>query len=401
MKCDVLIVGAGMVGLSIAHQLKERKIINNVMILEKERVIGIHSSGRNSGVLHAGVYYKPNTLKAKVCVEGAKRLKNWIEEKNLEINKCGKAIIPQKEDLDGQLEELRRRASLNGAEVSIIDNDQLKKISRFAESCTGRALWSPNTVVVKPIEIIQKLENELTDMGVLFVKYAQNWKKGENNELILEDGKKIQYGYLINCSGQNSDTVAHRFGVGLEYKMMPFKGSYWKLKKDCPIDISCNIYPVPDLELPFLGVHLTPSVLSDNYVSIGPTATLALGRENYTGVKGINIKESLHNIGLLAERYLKNEGNMREYANQQAFLVHKKQITKQVKALVPEIKTDHIERSKKVGIRAQLFNIHEKKLEDDFVCVKGKNSLHVLNAISPAFTASFALADEIINRAEL
>ena len=123
-KCEVLIVGAGMVGLTIAHQLKERKIVKNIIILEKERKIGLHSSGRNSGVLHAGVYYKPNSLKAKVCVEGAKRLKSWVEENNLEINRCGKAIIPQKEELDGQLDELSKRAKLNGAEVSIIDNTE-------------------------------------------------------------------------------------------------------------------------------------------------------------------------------------------------------------------------------------------------------------------------------------
>ncbi|MCB4421465.1 FAD-dependent oxidoreductase [Synechococcus sp. HB1133] len=391
-----------MVGLSIAYQLKERKLAKNIIIIDKESSLGIHSSGRNSGVLHAGIYYKPETLKATVCVEGAKRLKSWIKDNQIEINECGKLIIPQREDQDIQLDQLMQRGQMNGAEVEMIGSKEITTLVGDAESCTGRALWSPRTAVVKPIEVINELEKQLKAAGVQIIKNVKGWHKVKNkNEILLMDGSKINYGYLIGAAGLYSDIVAHKFGIGSQYLMMPFKGLYWRLKTDCPISIERNIYPVPDLNLPFLGVHLTPSIRSDNYVSIGPTATPALGRENYNGIEKMNIVETSRNLIILATKYLKNEGNLREYTNQQAFLLYKEQIAKELRTMIPSMNSNWIQTSQKVGIRAQLYNKTKRKLEDDFVCLKGYDCLHVLNAISPAFTASFALADEIIDRTEL
>ena len=195
-KYDVVIVGGGMVGLSIAHQLLERGKTNKICILEKEEKLGKHSSGRNSGVLHAGIYYKPNSLKAKVCISGSNRLKSWISEKKLSINNCGKLIIPQKVELDSQLDLLAERGRQNGAIVEMIDNNQIKEIATFASSETGRALWSPNTSVCNPKEILLTLEKELIERnvhifkGVLIDEVNQIQKK-----IKLNNSNEVYYGH--------------------------------------------------------------------------------------------------------------------------------------------------------------------------------------------------------------
>lgn len=397
---DVLILGGGMVGLSIAHQLLERRITTNIVILDKEPELGRHSSGRNSGVLHAGLYYKPHSLKAKVCVDGARRLRKWVEERDLPLNPCGKVIVPQRVELDAQLEILAERGRANGAVVELWDQDQLHEKIPEARSASGRALWSPNTSIVKPISVIRQLQKELVGRGITFIHNQQHFTiKPEEKMLLLLDGTKLSYGHLFNCTGLQADRIAHRFGVADHYKLLPFKGLYWQLKKNCPIQPKTSLYPVPDLNVPFLGVHFTPSVGSIPIVSIGPTATPAWGRENYRGLQSIEPVMAGANVSVLVRQYLANQGGFRRYVHQQAFLALRPLLIRAAQQLIPAVKSHHIELSKKVGIRSQLFNRQTSRLEDDFLCIDGPNSTHVLNAISPAFTASFALADLILDQA--
>ena len=164
--CDALIVGGGMVGLCLAHQLLERGITSSIAVLDKEPELGLHSSGRNSGVLHAGLYYKPGSLKAQVCVEGARRLRSWVEERGLPLNPCGKVIVPQRAELDPQLDVLAERGIANGAEVELWDENQLQELVPEARTASGRALWSPNTAVVKPLSVVRRLRQDLIDQGV-------------------------------------------------------------------------------------------------------------------------------------------------------------------------------------------------------------------------------------------
>ena len=395
---DVVIIGGGMVGLCIAHQLLERQITRSITIIDKEPELGSHSSGRNSGVLHAGLYYKPESIKAQVCVAGARRLRGWVEERGLPINPCGKVIVPPRAELDGQLDLLAERGRANGATVEFLDEQQLHKLIPEARSASGRALWSPNTVVVKPLQVVQRLQQELQQQGVRLIAAAAGWRvQPEQCSISLADGSKLTYGHLYNCAGLQADRVAHQFGIGLNYSLLPFKGLYWQLKPGCPIQPRTNLYPVPDLSVPFLGVHFTPSADATPFVSIGPTATPAWGRENYQGLEAIEPAMAAANLALLARQYLENRGGFRRYVHEQAFLALPPLLLKAAQELMPSLRAEDIEISKKVGIRSQLFNHTSQRLEDDFLCLPGPASTHVLNAISPAFTASFALADLIID----
>lgn len=396
--CDVLIIGGGMVGLCIAHQLLERQITRSITILDKEPELGRHSSGRNSGVLHAGLYYKPESLKAQVCVAGAKRLRAWVEERGLPINPCGKVIVPPRAELDGQLKLLAERGRANGATVEFWDEQQLHALIPEARTASGRALWSPNTAVVKPLQVVQRLQQELQQQGVQIITAASGWRaQPEQCSISFADGSKLTYGHLYNCAGLQADRVAHQFGIGLNYSLLPFKGLYWQLKAGCLIQPRTNLYPVPDLSVPFLGVHFTPSADATPLVSIGPTATPAWGRENYRGLEAIEPAMAASNLALLARQYLANRGGFRRYVHEQAFLALPPLLLKAAQELIPSLRAEHLELSQKVGIRSQLFNHTNQRLEDDFLCLPGPASTHVLNAISPAFTASFALADLIID----
>ena len=389
-----------MVGLSIAYQLLERGITNGITILDKEPELGRHSSGRNSGVLHAGLYYKPGSLKAKVCVEGARRLRCWVEERGLPLNPCGKVIVPPRAELDAQLDLLAERGRANGAKVEFWDVDQLRDLVPEAQTASGRALWSPNTAVVKPLSVVRRLREELVNRGVKVLYSRSDFKTSpEGQQILFDDGTCLRYAHLFNCTGLQADRVAHLFGIGEHYTLLPFKGLYWQLKTSCTFQPRTNLYPVPDLNVPFLGVHFTPSADSTPVVSIGPTATPAWGRENYQGFNAIEPLMAAANLGVLGRQYLANRGGFRRYVHEQAFLALPPLLLRAAQELIPAIKPEHIELSKKVGIRSQLFNHRTQSLEDDFLCLPGPSSTHVLNAISPAFTASFALADLILDQA--
>jgi (S)-2-hydroxyglutarate dehydrogenase len=395
---DICIIGAGIVGLSTAYQILQRYSYLSITIIDKEENVGKHSSGRNSGVLHAGLYYQPESLKAKVCVRGGRRLKAWCHNENISVMECGKVITPQKPELDKQLEILVERGLANGATVELIDEKQFKELVPDGHTSTGRAVWSPDTCIVKPIQVVKRLKQKLQAQGVNFVFSQQQWKaKVAERQVIFGNGKKLSYDHLINCSGLQADRIAHQFNVGREYTMLPFKGSYWQLKNNTPFKFNTNLYPVPDLEVPFLGAHVTPSI--DGVTYLGPTATPALGRENYKGLKGLDPLMAIDFFRHMATQVIMNE-KMRNYVYNQAFDWTPANFLNSIQAIVPKIKMTHIEKSQKVGIRPQLYDKKNRNLVQDFVMLDGYASTHVVNAISPAFTASFELADYILDKSK-
>ncbi len=397
-----------MVGLSIANQIKEKRPELSIIIIDKENELGLHSSGRNSGVLHAGVYYEPKSLKAKVCIEGAKRLKNWCEEEKIPVLNCGKVITPQTISLDSQLDLLYKRGTANGAQISLINEYEFKKLVPDGNTSSGRALWVNDTCVVKPKKIIELLSKRLIEKGVEILldievlKYRPKEKtffiskKSKNNKKFID---QISYGYFFNTTGLQADKVAREFNIGKDLTILPFKGIYWQLDPKAPFQFKTNLYPVPDLDMPFLGVHVTPD--PDGIITLGPTAIPALGRENYKGLGGFELLKTLDFLGDITYQWIRNTGGFRKYSYEQALHGIKPLFVRAAKLLVPKLESNHLIRSNKVGIRAQLYDKREGILIKDFRMENGISSTHVLNAISPAFTASFSLADLILENSNL
>jgi L-2-hydroxyglutarate oxidase len=400
---EITILGGGMVGLALAHQITERWPALSITVVDKELDLGRHSSGRNSGVLHAGIYYPPGTLKAQVCVQGARRLRAWCEAEGLPLLACGKVIAPQAAELDGQLELLLDRGRANGAEVRLIDQQEFQQLVPDGRTASGRALWSPGTCVVKPKLVLQCLEQRLRERGVRFaLGTTVTGVAPDKRQLNLKhagDGSTLAYGHLFNATGLQADRVAQAFGLGQHFTLLPFKGIYWQLDPKAPFRFTTNLYPVPDLNVPFLGVHVTPS--PDGTVSLGPTAIPAWGRENYQGIDGAEPLMAMQFLADLASQWWRNAGGFRRYAREQALHGFKPLFLKAAQALVPGLRSEHLIPSQKVGIRAQLYDRRDGSLVQDFRLEHGPASTHVLNAISPAFTASFALADLILDQSPL
>jgi L-2-hydroxyglutarate oxidase LhgO len=272
-RADVLIVGGGIIGLTLARELVALGR-TGVVVLEKEPELGRHASGRNSGVLHAGIYYAPETLKARSCLSGNRLMRAYCKDKGLPLVEAGKVVVARSEEEQPVLEELHRRAVANGARVELIDEKQLAEIEPAARSA-GRALFSRDTAVVDPKAILAQLRADLEMSGCARVLTGRTF-------VGLTAGP-IRYERFVNAAGAHCDRVARHFGVGLEYRLIPFKGIYRKLRHGVAFEVRGNIYPVPDIRNPFLGVHFTRSAQGDVYV--GPTAIPAFGRENY-GVLG-------------------------------------------------------------------------------------------------------------------
>lgn len=393
---DYVIVGAGIIGLTVARELLSRHSDARVLILEKEPEAGLHGSGRNSGVLHSGIYYPEGSLKARMCSAGAKLMAAYCDANKLPIARLGKVILPVHEDDDAQIDLLFRRAQANGAQVELLDERQLLEREPSARSATGRGLYSPDTAVVEPRGIILHLLHELRSAGVevLFSARIHDAKPAEAG--LDTNYGSLSYGWLFNCTGQYADKVGQRFLVGRRYTLLPFKGIYYRLSPTSKVACNGLIYPVPDLKVPFLGVHYTKKI--DGQVYLGPTAVPALGREHYRGFDGMSLSESVAILYRLAQQYALNKQGFRHFSHSEALRFFKSRFAEAARRLTPELRNDDLLACDKVGIRAQLLDLQKHELVMDFVVENGENSTHVLNAISPAFTSSMSFAKYIVDQ---
>lgn len=391
---DYLIIGAGIVGITIALELKKRYPEAKVMLLDKESELGKHSSGRNSGVLHSGIYYPPGTLKAQVCRQGAIEMKEFHREHQLKLRECGKVLVVAQLQDANQLDLLAERATQQGIAIEQLDEQQLRVMEPEARSVTGRAIFVPSTAVGDPIGVMRTLNNSLAANNIELRVASRITKVGdEAREVHLQSGEAIRYGHVINTAGLNADKVAHQFGCGERYTLLPFKGIYWKLNPDSGIRFNHLVYPVPDLRVPFLGVHTTTTVDGDTY--FGPTAVPALGRENYQGLAGVSASESARITALLIKQFAQNRDGFRRLAWQEGRRSFKRWFVEAARAIVPNLRTDDLLATAKVGIRAQMFDTEEGKLVNDFLIEQGRHSTHILNAISPAWTSAFPFARHV------
>jgi L-2-hydroxyglutarate oxidase LhgO len=394
---DLIIFGAGIVGLSVA---RERSLLDpdcKILIIEKEHRIGMHGSGRNSGVLHSGIYYESNTLKAKFCSEGSKLMFNYCKDNDLPVLECGKVILPTKIEDKNQINTLYNRGIENGANLQIISKNDLQDIEPEANINISSALYSPKTSVVDPHAILNKIKSDLIKSGVK-ICYNEFVTQADPDRSFIKTskGNSFTYGHLINCTGQYSDKVAQVFGVGKQYTLLPFKGFYYGLSKQSNLKLNGLIYPMPDLNMPFLGIHSVKLVNGDIY--FGPTAIPAFGREHYKGIKGINFHDSISISYHLVKQYIKNEQGFRNYSNQESLRFIKSNFLKSMQKLIPNLSNKDLVPSSKVGIRAQLLNKQTNKLEMDFLVERVDNTTHVLNAVSPAFTSALSFSKYILNK---
>jgi L-2-hydroxyglutarate oxidase LhgO len=388
---DYLVVGAGIIGLAMARNLKLRFPTARILVIDKESDVGSHASGRNSGVLHAGFYYSSDSLKARLCVKGNEELRSYCKQKGIPLNECGKLVVATSEEEVPRLQELVRRGVTNGSGTSLISAAEAKKLQPDV-TVVGDALYSPRTAASDPKAVAQALRQDLLDAGVI-VRTNCAFLEREGEGVFRTSQGSVKAEVLVNCAGLYADKIAQQFGFGSRYTILPFKGLYLKYAKN-KTDIRMHIYPVPDPAYPFLGVHFTKTV--DGSIKIGPTAIPALWRENYSGFKNFKLGE-LVDIGMReASLFLTNSFNFRKLAIIEMQKYARNHFISLAQRLVPSIDPNGFGDFAPPGIRAQLMNKETKELVQDFIVEGDKRSVHILNAVSPGWTCSFPFAEYVV-----
>ena len=380
------IVGAGIVGLSVA--LKLQSLGNNVLVLDKEKSPGKHQSGRNSGVIHSGIYYKPNSFKSNLCIRGRELLLEFLQNESVPYRLEGKIVVDSEVDKLSGLEE--RASLLNMDNVRVLERPDVLNLEPYCKF--DNALHVPQAGVVDYGIVTRKIAEKFVSLGGS-IEYFQKIKsiKTENDLKILESDKLFfQSEFLINCAGLYSDTVAYLDNIEPKLRIIPFRGEYFTITEKKSHLVNNMIYPISDPDLPFLGIHLTKTV--DNKIEAGPNAVLAFAKEGYDWKK-INLSEFSKTIfypGMwkLGKKYLSTGiSEMYRSLNNRVFL-------EEILKYIPDVtKNDLTPRI--AGVRAQAVG-EDGSLIDDFVFERKDQSLHVLNAPSPAATASLAIGEHIV-----
>ena len=385
---DYAVIGAGIVGLSTALHLQKQNV--SVVVLEKEKEPGLHQSGRNSGVIHSGIYYKPNSSKSELSIKGRNLLVEYLQKKNINFRQEGKIVVDN--DLDKLESLLERSIDLEMEGVKIVQNDELLSIEPNSVMLNG--LFVPQAGVVDYKEVVQAYANDFIDMGGE-IKYIEEIKEIENiNGLKSISGNKYTYNceFLINCAGLFSDEIAKLDNMSPNVKIIPFRGEYYKISNTKNKILNNMIYPLADPDLPFLGIHLTKTANGD--IEAGPNAVLAFSKEGYkwTDINFVDLTKVLTFPGMLklGKKYFRT-GISEMYRS-----LNKKIFVKEIQKLINGVNLKDIKQIPS-GVRAQAVD-KDGNLVDDFLFEEGENSLHVLNSPSPAATASLAIGESIVSK---
>ena len=392
---DFLVIGGGVIGISIARELKSRNPNSGVCILEKEHQCGLHASSRNSGVLHAGFYYTADSLKARFTKEGNQRLTKYCEVKNLALKKCGKLVVAQNESELVWLDELMTRARNNGVPLELITAEESQAIEPRAKT-HRKALFSPTTASINPTELVKSLLSDAIQEGVQLKTNTQYIHRVGKSSIKTSNGV-FEAKYIINAAGLYADKIGRDFNFSKDHRILPFKGLY--LYSNEPLGaLNTHIYPVPDLTNPFLGVHFT--ITSDSKIKIGPTAIPAFWREQYQGWSNFNMPELTEIILRQAGLFLSSNFDFKALAFRELKKYSKPLLVSLAAKLAKGVDIKHYRQWGLAGIRAQLLNIRKKELEMDFVLEGDKQSMHILNAISPGLTCALPFADYVCDQIE-
>ena len=392
MKYDIAIIGGGIVGLATAMALTSKNI--SLVILEAEKNLATHQTGNNSGVIHSGLYYKPGSLKALNCVKGRDKLYNFCQENNIPYEKCGKVVIASNENEINYLDELERRGKANGLQgIRKLSAEEIKEYEPHAVGLMG--LLVPETGIVDYVKVTETYGEKVKNSGgVIKTNTRFLGLKFFKDEIILKtNSEEIKTTYLINCGGLYSDRIARICGVDAGVKIIPFRGEYYKLSQNSCSLVKNLIYPVPDPNFPFLGVHFTRMI--NGGVEAGPNAVLALKRVGYkkTSFSLNDVLEMFLYKGFwcMSGKYWKM--GLREMHRS----FSKKLFVNSLQRLIPEISINDIVPGG-AGVRAQAVG-KNGKLVDDFQFVYNEKTIHVLNAPSPAATASINIGETIAKMA--
>jgi L-2-hydroxyglutarate oxidase len=382
-RCDVLILGAGVVGLSTGIALLESNSDLKVIIAEKESRIGFHASGRNSGVLHAGFYYSPDSLKAKFCREGNFELRKLAKKYSIPLRETGKIVVTRNSGELGFLKNLYERGVANGVDLEILEATKLAKFEPLAVTYE-KFLWSPTTAVSDPVAIITAMYQEFILLGGQ-IEFNKRISLAVIGNEVRDSSNHYEARYIINAAGAQSDRVARSIGVGEDFAMLPFMGTY-RATDEKNLPLQRLVYPVPHEINPFLGVHFTLTI--DHKVKVGPTAIPIVGREQYSLTKGwsaSDIGQSIKGISSLIFGESHDFGEI--LRSEWSKIIHSRMIRESTE-LVPTAGAIKDWRKRPPGIRAQLIELSTGKMVQDFITTSHLNSMHVLNAVSPGWTSS-------------
>ena len=391
---DVIVIGGGIVGLATAYKLLEQKPELKLRILEKEKSIGLHQSAHNSGVIHSGIYYKPGSMKATNCRRGVEELLLFCDKFNVQYDFCGKVIVAVNLEEVNRLDALYKRGLENGiSDVRIVDSQELKDLEPHA---TGiKAIHVPSTGIINYTSVVDELAKQIIKRGGEIITKAtvKGFVRKAGECIVNTQTYDYHTRLVINCAGLYSDKIAQLSGENSSISIIPFRGEYYVLKSESRHLVNSLIYPVPDPRFPFLGVHFTRRI--DGSIEAGPNAVLATAREGYRR-RDFSFQETwelLTNPGFwkIGRNYWKT--GMGEYIRS----LFKPLFVKALQNLVPAIQGSDLVPGGS-GVRAQAMD-RTGKLLDDFCIVQSERFIHVLNAPSPAATASFAIGSKIAAQA--
>lgn len=389
---DVLVVGGGIVGLATAYQLTQRYPRWVVRVLEKEVRVGAHQSSRNSGVLHSGIYYKPGSWKALTCRRGKQLMQEFCEREGVPFEICGKVIVATRESELPILHQLYERGRANGVCCQLISASQLRELEPHAAGL--QAIHVSETGIADYPQVCQKLAELVDQSGGEVTTGTKVVAIREEARQVVVHTARGDYAarFLVNCAGLYSDRVAELSGVKPSVRIVPFRGEYYQLVPEVRHLCQNLIYPVPDPQFPFLGVHFTRTISGE--VECGPNAVLAFAREGYrkTDVCWRELADTLRYPGfwrLARKHWRMGLGEMWRSFSRRAFV-------RSLQRLVPAVREEHLQPAP-AGVRAQAVAV-DGKLVDDFLWMETARAVHVLNAPSPAATASLAIAEQIVQK---
>ncbi|MBG7631150.1 MAG: L-2-hydroxyglutarate oxidase [Bacteroidetes bacterium] len=391
---DFIVVGAGIVGLATAYKLQLKFPEKTIVVLEKEPGIGTHQTGRNSGVIHSGIYYKPGSSKANNSKSGGLQLIDFAKENNIKYDVCGKIIVATKQDELPILDSIFERGIQNKTEgICFLNSEEIKKKEPFIIGV--KAIWVPTAGIIDYVGVCKAFANNIEKLNTES-KVITACKVNKISSSIQRTTLKTSLGnfsasQVIFCAGLNSDRKAKKDNLKLDVKIVGFRGDYFELKPNAEHKIRNLVYPVPDPKFPFLGVHFTRMV--DGSIECGPNAVFTFKREGYNRTS-FSFRDTFEALAFKGTWKLFGK-HWRKGIDEYKRAFSKRLFVKELQKMMPSITVNDV-RTARSGVRAQAID-YDGKMVDDFKIVKHNRNIHVINAPSPAATACLAIADEIVN----